>query len=195
MAFKVVKKSDLLDMQVFAQLRKEKRAEMTALKKIRRIAVGPDASFLFESYDTMWWQIHEMLFIEKGGVDQIEDELSAYNPLIPQGNELVATLMFEIDDPERRKSLLMKLGGVEETCCLNLNEEIIVGDSETDVDRTSAAGKASSVQFIHFKLSDLQIDMFKKPETKISVGITHPAYGHSAVISEDVRTSLITDFD
>jgi hypothetical protein len=195
MAFKVVKKNDLLDMQVFAQLRKEKRAEMTALKKIRRIAVGPDASFLFESYDTMWWQIHEMLFIEKGGVDQIADELSAYNPLIPQGNELVATLMFEIDDPERRKSLLMKLGGVEETCCLNLNEEIIVGDSETDIDRTNAAGKASSVQFIHFKLSDLQIDMFKKPETKISVGITHSAYGHSAVISEDVRTSLITDFD
>jgi hypothetical protein len=184
MAFKVVKKSDLLDMQVFAQLRKEKRAEMTTLKRIRRVAVGPDASFLFESYDTMWWQIHEMLFIEKGGADQI-----------PQGNELVATLMFEVDDPERRKSLLMKLGGVEETCCLNLNEEIIVGDSETDVDRTSAAGKASSVQFIHFKLSDLQIDMFKKPETKISVGITHPAYGHRAVISEDVRTSLITDFD
>jgi hypothetical protein len=195
MAPKVVKKNDLLDMQVFAQLRKEKRAEMTALKKIRRIAVGPDASFLFESYDTMWWQIHEMLFIEKGGVDQIEDELSAYNPLIPQGNELVATLMFEIDDPERRKSLLMKLGGVEETCCLNLNEEIIVGDSETDIDRTNAAGKASSVQFIHFKLSDLQIDMFKKPETKISVGITHPAYGHNAVISEDVRISLVTDFD
>ena len=195
MAFKVVKKNDLLDMQVFAQLRKEKRAEMTALKKIRRIAVGPDASFLFESYDTMWWQIHEMLFIEKGGVDQIADELSAYNPLIPQGNELVATLMFEIDDPERRKSLLMKLGGVEETCCLNLNEEIIVGDSETDIDRTNAAGKASSVQFIHFKLSDLQIDMFKKPETKISVGITHPAYGHSAMIAEDVRISLVNDFD
>ena len=195
MAFKVVKKNDLLDMQVFAQLRKEKRAEMTALKKIRRIAVGPDASFLFESYDTMWWQIHEMLFIEKGGDDQIADELSAYNPLIPQGNELVATLMFEIDDPERRKSLLMKLGGVEETCCLNLNEEIVIGDSETDIDRTNAAGKASSVQFIHFRLSDLQVDMFKKPETKISVGITHPAYGHSAVISEDVRVSLVTDFD
>ena len=195
MAFKVVKKNDLLDMQVFEQLRKEKRVEMTALKKIRRIAVGPDASFLFESYDTMWWQIHEMLFIEKGGVDQIADELSAYNPLIPQGNELVATLMFEIDDPERRKSLLMKLGGVEETCCLHLNEEIVIGDSETDIDRTNAAGKASSVQFIHFRLSDLQIDMFKKPETKISVGINHPAYGHSAVISEDVRTSLVTDFD
>ena len=195
MAYKVVKRDDLFDMQIFSKLRKEKRAEMTALKRIRRVAVGPDASFLFESYDTMWWQIHEMLFIEKGGADQIADELSAYNPLIPQGNELVATLMFEIDDPERRKSLLMKLGGVEETCCINLNEEIIVGDSETDVDRTSAAGKASSVQFIHFKLSELQIDLFKKPETKISVGITHPAYGHSAMIAEDVRISLVNDFD
>lgn len=168
---------------------------MTMTKRNRRVPVGPDATFMFENYDTMWWQIHEMLFIEKGGQEQIKDELSAYNPLIPQGNELVATLMFEIDDPTRRKVLLMKLGGVEEVCCLTINGETVIGDSESDVDRTTAAGKASSVQFIHFNLSPGQINMFKKPNTKVSVGINHPAYGHTAIISEEVREVLAYDFD
>ena len=192
---KLVTASDILDMESFGKIRKQKRAEISSMKKNRRVAVGPDATFMFENYDTMWWQIHEMLFIEKGGEDQIEDELSAYNPLIPQGTELVATLMFEIDEPERRKTLLMSLGGVEEVCCLTINGDTILGDSETDVDRTTAAGKASSVQFIHFNLSADQIELFKKPNTQISVGINHPAYGHMAIISPEVKESLVKDFE
>ena len=194
-ASKIVNETDILDIETFGELRKKKRSEMTMTKRNRRVPVGPDATFMFENYDTMWWQIHEMLFIEKGGQEQIKDELSAYNPLIPQGNELVATLMFEIDDPTRRKVLLMKLGGVEEVCCLTINGETVIGDSESDVDRTTAAGKASSVQFIHFNLSPGQINMFKKPNTKVSVGINHPAYGHTAIISEEVREVLAYDFD
>ena len=192
---KIVTASDILDMESFGKIRKQKRTEISNIKRDRRVAVGPDATFMFENYDTMWWQIHEMLFIEKGGQDQIEDELSAYNPLIPQGSELIATLMFEIDEPERRKSLLMKLGGVEEVCCLTINGETIIGDSETDVDRTTAAGKASSVQFIHFNFSSDQIKLFNKPDTQISVGINHPAYGHMAVISPEVKGSLAKDFE
>ena len=192
---KLVTASDILDMESFGKIRKQKRAEISNIKKNRRVTVGPDATFMFENYDTMWWQIHEMLFIEKGGEDQIEDELSAYNPLIPQGSELVATLMFEIDEPERRKTLLMSLGGVEEVCCLTINGDTILGDSETDVDRTTAAGKASSVQFIHFNLSADQIELFKKPNTQISVGINHPAYGHMAIISPEVKESLVKDFE
>ena len=192
---KIVTASDILDMESFGKIRKQKRTEISNIKRDRRVAVGPDATFMFENYDTMWWQIHEMLFIEKGGQDQIEDELSAYNPLIPQGSELIATLMFEIDEPERRKSLLMKLGGVEEVCCLTINGETIIGDSETDVDRTTAAGKASSVQFIHFNFSSDQIELFNKPDTQISVGINHPAYGHMAVISPEVKGSLAKDFE
>ena len=192
---KIVTASDILDMESFGKIRKQKRTEISSIKRNRRVAVGPDATFMFENYDTMWWQIHEMLFIEKGGEDQIEDELSAYNPLIPQGSELVATLMFEIDEPERRKTLLMSLGGVEEVCCLTINGDTILGDSETDVDRTTAAGKASSVQFIHFNLSADQIELFKRPDTRVSVGINHPAYGHMAIISPEVKGSLAKDFD
>ena len=192
---KIVTASDILDMESFGKIRKQKRTEISNIKRDRRVAVGPDATLMFENYDTMWWQIHEMLFIEKGGEDQIEDELSAYNPLIPQGSELVATLMFEIDEPERRKTLLMSLGGVEEVCCLTINGDTILGDSETDVDRTTAAGKASSVQFIHFNLTADQIELFKKPNTQISVGINHPAYGHMAIISPEVKGSLVKDFE
>ena len=103
--------------------------------------------------------------------------------------------MFEIDEPGRRKTLLMSLGGVEEMCCLTIDGDTIIGDSETDVDRTTAAGKASSVQFIHFNLSPDQIELFKKPDTRISVGINHPAYGHMAIISPEVKGSLEKDLE
>ena len=189
-----IEKKDVLDLNSFAAIRKAKRAEITEIKKHRRVSVGPDATFYFESYDTMWWQIHEMLFIEKGGDEQVNDELEAYNPLIPQGDELVATLMFEIDDPARRKDLLTKLGGVEEMCFLEVDQDKSKADAETDVDRTSAQGKASSVQFLHFKLSSRQLDLIKQKDTSITLSIEHPEYGHSAKIQGKTRKSLLKDF-
>ena len=189
-----IEKKDVLDLDSFAAIRKTKRAEITEIKKHRRVPVGPDATFYFESYDTMWWQIHEMLFIEKGGDEQVNDELEAYNPLIPQGDELVATLMFEIDDPARRKDLLMKLGGVEEMCFLEVGQDKIKADAETDVDRTSAQGKASSVQFLHFKLSSRQLDLIKQKDTSITLSIEHPEYGHRAKIQGKTREALLKDF-
>ncbi len=95
--------------------------------------VGPVCSFYFENYETMWHQIHEMLFIEKGGEAQIPDQLEAYNPLIPKGRERVATVMFEIDDPVRRRSLLARLGGVEETAFIKFGGHRIAGLAEEDV--------------------------------------------------------------
>ena len=89
-------RDDIMDMAQYAKVRKQRRAQMTEKKKNRRLHCGPHATFYFESFDTMWHQVHEMLFIEKGSEEQIEDELRAYNPLIPKGRELVATLMFEI---------------------------------------------------------------------------------------------------
>ncbi len=136
-----------------------------------------------------------MLFIEKGGEAQIADELSAYNPLVPKGRELVATVMFEIDDPVRRAAFLAKLGGVEETAFLRLAGETIQGVPEADVDRTSAQGKASSVQFIHFPFSDEQAEAFRRPGAEVVVGFGHPQYGHMAVLPEAVRQALAEDFD
>jgi len=186
---------DIMPMADYERTRAERRRAMVALKRRRRLEVGPVCLFHFESYETMWAQIHEMLYIEKGGEAQIADELAAYNPLIPNGRELVATVMFEIDDPERRAALLGKLGGIEETAVLRIGGETIRGRAEADMDRTSAAGKASSVQFIHFPISDAQVAAFRQPGTEILVGFTHPHYGHMAVMPEEVREALAEDFD
>ncbi|MEE8187825.1 MAG: DUF3501 family protein [Kiloniellales bacterium] len=190
-----ITREDILPMAEYEGLRKEQRKALVETKKHRRLDVGPVCTFYFESFETMWSQVHEMLFIEKGGEAQIADELRAYNPLIPKGDELVVTVMFEIDDPDRRAALLGKLGGVEETAFLRIGGEEVAGTPEEDVDRTNAAGKASSVQFIHFKLTPGQIAKFKAPGAEVVVGFTHPEYGHMAALPEPVRQALSQDFD
>lgn len=195
MAKHEITRDDILPMERYASERKERRRALVDVKKNRRIEVGPVCTFYFENYETMWSQIHEMLFIEKGGEAQIEDELRAYNPLVPKGHELVATVMFEIDDPRRREVFLAKLGGIEETAFLRVGGETIVGQAEEDVDRTTAAGKASSVQFIHFSFTDAQVAAFRTPDTEVVLGFTHPQYGHMVVMPEAVRAALSEDFD
>ena len=186
--------ADILPIEEFTEIRKTKRSEISAIKKNRRLEIGPVATAYFENYDTMWWQIHEMLFIEKGGEEQIPDELAAYNPLIPKGRELVCTVMFEIDDPIRRTNFLSKLGGVEETMFLEFAGETVTGVPEEDVDRTTADGKASSVQFIHMPFTDAQADLFRDPGTQVIAGFRHPQYGHMTVMPEPVRAALAADF-
>ena len=188
-------KEDILDLAAYEEIRIQRRAEIAELKKPRRLSVGPYATFYFECYDTMWHQVHEMLHIERGGEAQIPDELLAYNPLIPKGDEVVATLMFEIDDPVRRAQVLDRLGGVEETVTLNFEGEAVAGVAEEDVDRTTADGKASAVQFIHFPFTAAQIAIFRSPGTRVMVAITHPGYDHQAGMAEEVRQALAEDFD
>ena len=136
-----ITRDDILDMDDYVKVRPERKRAIAELKKNRRVAIGPDATFYFESYDTMLHQILEMLYIERGGEAQIEDELSAYNPLVPKGRELVATLMFEIDEPVRREKFLAALGGVEETVTITVGGETISARPEQAVDRTTAEGK------------------------------------------------------
>jgi len=186
-------RADILPMDDYARIRAAKRRELVAVKKNRRVAVGPSATFHFESYETMWFQIHEMLFIEKGGEEQVADELRAYNPLIPKGGELVATLMFEIDDSIRRKDLLDRIGGVENTITLEFAGETVVAVPERDVERTSDEGKASSVQFIHFALTAGQIVKFREPGTRAILGVGHDQYAHMAVLPEAIRAELTRD--
>ena len=159
------------------------------------MAIGPDATFYFESYDTMWHQVHEMLYVEKGGREQIPGELAAYNPLVPNGRELVATVMFEIVDSKRRSEVLASLGGVEQTFSITIADQAIAGIPEEDVDRTNADGKASSVQFVHFPLSSDQAETFKSGIGDVIVAISHANYAHMAVMAKPVRAALAEDLD
>ena len=187
--------ADLMPVAEYAKVRAARRQALVAQKQNRRLEVGPVATFHFENYDSMWLQVQEMLYIEKGGEAQIADELGAYNPLIPKGRELVATVLFEIDDPQRRRTFLARLGGVEATAFIRIGDETVNGVPESDVDRTSGAGKASAVQFIHFPFTPAQIARFRAPEAQIVVGFSHPAYGHMVVMPEAVRVALAEDFD
>jgi hypothetical protein len=135
-----------------------------------------------------------MLLIEKGGAAQVPDELAAYNPLIPQGSELVATVLFEIDDPVRRAATLARLGGVEDRFFLQIGETRVAGIPEGDVERTREDGKTSSVHFLRFPLGPEQIARFRDPAISILVGCDHEHYSHLAGISPAARAELAKDF-
>ena len=189
-----IEKQDLLLSDVYAKSRKKIRKDLIEFKKDRRIALGPYATFYFESFETMVAQVQEMLHIEKGGDEQLKDELIAYNPLVPNGKELTATLMFEIDNPISRAAFLGKVGGIEEKIFIKINDEIVKAVPEEDVDRTSAEGKASSVQFIHFKLNDDQISKFQSDGAIIELRIDHKEYTHTTRLAENSVKSLCADF-
>ncbi len=192
---RIIQKSDLLAPEVYEKNRRHMRKELVEFKKDRRVQLGPYATFYFECYETMLAQVQEMLHIEKGGDEQLNDELTAYNPLIPNGKELVSTLMFEIDNPVIRATFLGKLGGVEENVFFKIDNEVIYGKPEIDVDRTSAEGKASSVQFIHFEFNQNQISKFKGNNVSIELGIDHKEYSHSTKLSEGTIKALSNDFN
>ena len=191
---RLIEKKDLIPADVYAQTRKKFRKNIVEYKINRRIALGPYATFYFESFETMVAQVQEMLYIEKGGDDQLKDELTAYNPLVPNGKELTATLMFEIDNPVSRGAFLGKVGGIEEKIFMRIDAETVKAVPEDDVDRTSAEGKASSVQFIHFKFNEDQIEKFKSGSANIELGIDHKEYTHTTKLTEDNIKSLSADF-
>ena len=189
-----IQKSDIMPLDAYIKDRKELRKNIVNFKKNRRVALGPYATFYFESYETMLAQVQEMLYIEKGGDEQLHDELIAYNPLIPNGKELTATLMFEIDNPISRAAFLGKVGGIEEMVFMKINGETVKAVPEEDVDRTSAEGKASSVQFIHFNFTDEQIQKFKSNNVNIELGMDHKEYSHTTKLSKENIASLSADF-
>ena len=189
-----VEKSDLMPADIYIESRKQIRKDLVEFKKDRRIALGPYATFYFESFETMVAQIQEMIHIEKGGEEQLKDELAAYNPLVPNGKEFTATLMFEIDNPISRGAFLGKVGGIEEKIFMKIENEVVKAVPEDDVERTSAEGKASSVQFIHFKFNDEQINKIKSGNVSIELGIDHKEYSHTTKLTDDNVKSLSADF-
>ena len=146
---------------------------------------------LFETWDSMWLQIQEMLRIEKGGAEQLVDELAAYDPMVPKGAELTCTLLFEIGDPDRRDVFLRTIGGIEDHIAIQLGEHRIPARPEGDIQRTRESdGKASAVHFLHFDFPPAAIAAWKSGEGSAMLAIDHPNYGHAALISEDRRAFL-----
>jgi hypothetical protein len=184
--------ADLLPLKEYEAQRKTLKANLIPMKKLRRIEVGPFATFYFENYATMWLQVMEMLRIEKGGDEQVPGELAAYNPLIPQGDELIATMMLEIEDGERRNKVLLTLGGIEETVFLEIGGDVIRATPTEYDDRTTADGKTSSVHWLRFKLTKAQIARFAND--KVVIGLSHRNYGHMAVLTDETKAALAKDF-
>lgn len=189
-----ITKNDILSIESYEKIRPEFKTKLIQLKNKRRIALGPYVNFYFENYETMFYQIHEMLRIEKGGDAQIEDELHAYNPLIPNGSELTATLMFEIEDKIKRAALLGQLGGVEKMIYMQIGSHRIQAIPEKDQERTKPGGRTASVHFIHFPFDAPLINAFKNPDIEVYIGISHPAYGHMSMLNVETRKELACDF-
>ncbi|MCE9523828.1 MAG: DUF3501 family protein [Alphaproteobacteria bacterium] len=188
-----ITRADIIDLTTYGKERAGRRKAIIPIKKLRRVEVGPHATFYFECYETMWQQVHEMLYIERGGEPQIDDELSAYNPLIPQKGEIVATLMFEIEDESQRGRVLRQLTNIEETAYLDIGGEKVKAGFESDVDRTAADGKTSSVHFLRFRLSSDQIARFNTLSVPVMLGFTHSNYGHLAIVPTATRQELAKD--
>lgn len=188
-----IDRSDILDWQAYARVRPSRRAEILELKKRRRLQVGPNATLIFECYATMLYQIQEMLHVERGGPEQLEDELAAYAPLVPRGNELVATFMLEYPDAAMRVRRLAELGGIERTVVLRFQDHAVAAVPENDVERTTAAGKTSSVHFLRFPMAHAQAEAFRGAGVRVLVAIEHAKYGHMAVMPEEMRAELARD--
>ena len=193
-AARQITSADLIPDADYARERRERRLALLPIKRLRRVPLGPVCTFIFENYDTMLFQVQEMLLTEKGGAEQVPDELAAYNPLIPQGSELVATVMFEIDDEVRREATLARLGGVEDAFFIQVGESRAPGVPEGDVERTRDDGKTSSVHFLRFQLTPEQVARFRDPATQILIGCDHEQYSHLAGLTPATRAELAKDF-
>jgi len=189
-----IEPADILPHAAYAATRETRRRALISMKKNRRVEVGPYVTFYFENFDTMLSQVHEMLRIEKGGDAQLAGELEAYNPLIPQGDELIATVMIEIDDALRRNTMLHRLAGIEEAIHLELDGEKIEARPTEYEDRTTPDGKTSSVHWVRFAFAPEQIAKFRSGAGRAILAVAHPNYGHMAILPPETRAELASDF-
>ena len=188
---RTITRADILPLDQYELIRADKRSEAIARKRLTRLGIGPNASIMFENWDSMWLQIQEMLRIEKGGDAQVDDELSAYDPMVPKGGELTATVLFEVPDPVRRDAFLRAIGGVENHIAIRVGDHVVPARAEGDVERTRESdNKASAVHFFHFDFPPEAVSAWNSGEGSAMVVIDHPAYGHAAIISGETRAFL-----
>lgn len=187
-------REDLFSLEKYAEIRKDFRSEVLAHKQDRRLPLGTNATLYFEDRLTMQYQIQEMLRIERiFEADGINEELDAYNPLIPDGNNWKATFMVEFTDVEERRAMLNSLVGIENKVWLRVGDgEKIRPIADEDLER-SDDDKTSAVHFLRFELTDQQIADLREGAS-LSAGIDHPNYQVDVdPVPENVRQSLIGD--
>jgi hypothetical protein len=187
--------ADLLSLEEYHRQRAEFRARVLAHKRNRQVAVGPNATFYFEDKLTIQYQVQEMLRIERiFETEAIEEELAAYNPLIPDGGNLKATFMIEYPDVEERRSALQRLHGVEDAVYMQVDGGPRVGAiADEDLDRADEE-KTSAVHFVRFEFSAEDIAGLRGGRALV-IGIDHPAYSYEVRLSDNIRAALIADFD
>jgi hypothetical protein len=189
-----ITRADILPLDQYELIRADKKQEALARKQYTRLAVGPNATALFETWDSMWLQVHEMLRIEKGGEGQVADELAAYDPMVPKGSELTCTLLFEVADAERRDAFLRTIGGVENYVAIRVGAHQVRARPEGDIARTRESdNKASAVHFFHFDFTPEAIEAWKSGIGPAMLVIDHPNYGHAALIGAEARAFLARD--
>jgi len=184
----------LMSLEQYAKVRPEFRAKVMEHKKSRRVAIGPDATLYFEDRLTLQYQIQEMLRIEKVfEADGIQDELDAYNPLLPTGANWKATFMLEYPDAEHRAQMLGKLLGIDKLVWVRIDGfDKVHPITNEDMERETE-DKTSSVHFMRFELSPDMVAAAKSG-AKIAMGVDHSAYSHQVgEINDAVRASLVSD--
>jgi hypothetical protein len=189
-------RADLMSLEQYAVDRKRLRTEVIAHKLIRNVQVGPNMTWCFEDRVTLRYQVLEMLRVERIFESAgIQDELDAYNPLIPDGRNWKATMLIEYTDPDARRVALGKLTGVEDRCWVQVNEmERLFAIADEDLERTNEE-KTSAVHFLRFELSPAMVAAVKGGAL-LSVGVEHENYHHSiSPIPPAVRESLRADLD
>lgn len=187
-------RSDLMSLEQYSTARKEFRERVLAHKKNRTIAVGPNATWCFEDRLTVQYQVQEMLRVERiFEAAGIQDELDAYNPLIPDGSNWKVTFLIEFPDPELRKQKLAGLKGVEDRCWVQVQGcDPAHAIADEDLERENDE-KTSAVHFLRFELTP-EMTRRAKAGAALSLGIDHPNYSFEVrPLPEEVRKSLVAD--
>lgn len=190
----LIQKSDLLNIIDYEKQRDTYRSELIDYKKNRRFKLGPNILITFENSKTMKFQIQEMMRAERMVHDsQIEEELNVYNPLIPSGDELSATLFIEITDPEKIRPVLDSFIGLTEgvNVFFEIDGEKVVAEFEEGREKED---NISSVHYIRFPFTEEQKNNFVKDSSSISIIIDYGEYSHSIVLDDNMKNSLADDF-
>ncbi len=190
-----IARDSLLSLEAYAKARKDFRAKVIAHKKNRTVSLGSNVTLIFEDELTIRYQIQEMLRIEKTFEEEgIQDELDAYNPLVPDGTNLKATMMIEYDDPAVRKRELAKLIGIEDKVYLQVDGfDKVYAIADEDLERENEE-KTSSVHFLRFEFTPAMIEALKKGAA-LAMGIDHPNYRVRVdEVAPNVQAALVKDF-